>query len=64
MASGRERSESIFTLFHLVFHRCEPVEYGIKEKEDRSEKAYPNVFLLTCSVSHNCFDMVESRMCV
>lgn len=32
MASGRERSESIYTLLHLAFHRCKPVERGKKKK--------------------------------
>lgn len=36
MASGRERSESIYTLLHLAFHRCKPVERGKKKKRGGS----------------------------
>lgn len=38
MASGRERSVSIFTLLHLVFHRRKPVEDGIKGKKKTGKK--------------------------
>lgn len=33
MASGRERSESIYTLLHLAFHRCKPVERKKRGKD-------------------------------
>lgn len=37
MARGRERSVSIFTLLHLVFHRCKQAEDGIKEEEEKED---------------------------
>lgn len=43
MASGRERSESIYTLLLLAFHRCKPVERR-KKKE-----------MGGCGLSHRLF---------
>lgn len=41
MASGRERSMSIFTLLHLVFHK--PVEDGRKDKKKKRGEGGGNI---------------------
>lgn len=51
MASGRERSMSIYTFLHLVFQRRQPVENGTKEKiTEREEKDIPTLksHMLVC----------------
>lgn len=60
MASGRERSESIYTLLHLAFHRCKPVENmwwggGVMVGVWFIP---PFVFVFTCSSCQNCFDVI------
>lgn len=70
MASGCERSASIFILLHLVFLTCKPVEDGRKRRE--GEKYISTflccfffVFLFTCSARYNCFDVIWLKvMCV
>lgn len=67
MACGRERSVSIFTLLHLVFHRHKPVEDGIKgNKENGGEKHIPKkhfIFIhVFCKPELFWCDMVESHM--
>lgn len=48
MASGRERSVSIFTLLHLAFHRRKPIEDGIKgKKKTGGGEHIPTFFLFT-----------------
>lgn len=63
MASGRERSVSIYTLLHLVFHRRKPVEAGIKDKKRRRRLEggghYPTfIFVFMCSSCQSCFDVI------
>lgn len=62
MASGCERSVSIFILLRLVIHRRKPVEDEIKREKKgrrREKKHIPTfVFLFTFSASQNCFDVI------
>lgn len=54
MASGRERSVSIYTLLHLVFHRRKPVEAGIKGKKKKKEEDWKGGNITQHSFLYSC----------
>lgn len=68
MASGRERSMSIYTFLHLVFQRRQPVENGTKEKiTEREEKDIPTLksHMLVCLLCiHVCVYLVPKTASV